>query len=161
MDRQVGQFFIRKILLIGVLDVICNALSTSVMLFAVFHDQLPEHFVPFALGILHDLILEKALGKVTQMNHKAVEVQGLPVKLLLIEIFHNRNGSLNELGDLVHLAHICVQLCIHNMQSNKCCFILMECNTQLLTDDSQTILAKIISASPFFGKHRVWSSAIR
>ena len=47
MDCQEGQFFIGKILLIGILNIIRNTLGAFIMFSTVFHDQLPEHFIAF------------------------------------------------------------------------------------------------------------------
>ena len=47
---------------------------------------------------------------------------------------------LNELCNVIHLAHRCIQFRIHDMQRDKRRFILMQPNMKFFFDDSQTVL---------------------
>ena len=144
MDRQVGQFFIGKVFLVGVFHILGNALGTFVVLFAVFHDELAEHLVPLALGVLYELALEQPLGEIAQVHHETAEIQRFPVELLLVEVFHHGNGALDELCDLIHLAHVGVQLGVHDMQGDERRLVLVEGDAHLLPDDPQAVLAQMV-----------------
>ena len=112
-------------MIVGI-DMLRDALGTVVVLCTILHNQLAEQLVLTCMGILHDLALEQALGEVAQMHHKPVKVQGVPVEMLLLELLHHRNGTLNEFRDVVHLTHLGIQFGIHNMQGDESGFVLVE-----------------------------------
>ena len=144
VDRQVGQFFLGEDFLIGIFDIVSDALGTFVVLFAVFHDDLAEHHIMLTLIVGHHLPLEQPLGEVPEMDHKPAEIQGIPVKPLLVEVLHHGDRSLDQVRDVVHFAHIGVQLGIDDVQGNEGCLVLVQCHPKLLPDDPQTMLSQMI-----------------
>ncbi len=110
--------------MIRVGNIVGDTLGTLVMLLAVAGNELPEKdILPIAV-IDHTLTLKQPLGEIPQMHNKPAEIQRIPVKLPLVVILHYLNRPFDELGDVVHLGHIGIQLGVDNMQRNKRRFVV-------------------------------------
>ena len=97
-----------------------------------------------ALVVNHHFPLEQPLGKIAKMDHEPAEIQRVPVKPLLIEVLHHRNGPFNQVRDVVHFAHVGIQLGIYNMQSNECRLILVKHDSKLILYSLQAMLAQMV-----------------
>ena len=113
------------------LDIRANALCALIMQRAAVCDHTPECGILFGCLARHEFLLKQALGKVAQMDDKTVEIQRIAVELFSIKLFDDLDAAVNELGDVIHFAHVCVQLGIHNMKRNKCGFVFGQFHAEL------------------------------
>lgn len=86
MEGQIDQFLVGELLPPGVFHIFRDVSGALVAPGATALDHAPELRVALRGAVLHRLIVEKALGKVTQMDDKTAAIQRFPVKFLLIVI---------------------------------------------------------------------------
>ena len=142
MDGQIDQLLAADLSVVGVADVLADALGALIVLRAAADDHLLKIRV---IGVrLTGGGLEQPLGEVAQMHHEAVEIQGFPVKRLLIEVLHHLQRPLDEPGDLVHHAHAGVQLGVDDMQRDKRRLAGVQLHLGRLLDGPQAVLAQVV-----------------
>ena len=130
----------------GVADVFGHALGAFVVEGAAAGNHFPEGGVSLVGAVGDHLVLEQPLGKVPQMNHKPAEIQGFPVKgpQVPVKIFHHFHRPVDEAGDVVHLAHIGVELGVDNVEGDEGGLVGVELHPALGADHVQASLAQMI-----------------
>ena len=128
--------------MIGIADIFPNMPGTFVVLLTAANDHFLKVCVIF-IGLLRRG-LKQSLGEVAQMNYKAVEIQRLPVKSFLVEVFHHFQRALDQFGDVIHDAHAGIQFRVDNMQGNKGRFTGIQIHLCFLLNDPQAMLAQVV-----------------
>ena len=78
------------------------------------------------------------------MNDKPAEVQRIVLEFFLIIELGYPDTAVEHLGQIVHLAHIRVQLRVDDMKCNKGSLVRMEPDTVFLFDHPEAVLAEMI-----------------